>query len=359
MQERRYVRIFLLISSLLVLYFMLQIFRPFLLPISLAAILVTLSYPAFDWTRKKLKGRRSGAALLTCMALTVIIIVPVVVLVFLLAGEVSAVYLQFQQKVESGELEGLLGVKNNPYLEPFLYWIEPYVDVDKIDFLGSFSDGLQQLSLFFLRYGTTMLSGFFNLITGFLIMLVTMFFLFRDGDNLAEELKTWTPFSGTYDQVLFKKFREVASATVVGTLLTAFAQGIVGGLVFWSLGISNALFWGFLIALFSLVPVVGTAVVWVPWVIYFLATGSIVRAIILTLLAVFFVGMIDNVLRPLFIEGKAKLHTLFVFFSIMGGIVYFGMIGMIFGPIIVAIGLTFFELFKIEFSGNLSKHEPL
>ncbi|MFQ5928683.1 MAG: AI-2E family transporter [Acidobacteriota bacterium] len=346
-------RIFLLISSAFVLYFLFQIFQPFLLPISLAVILVSLCYPVFDWTCRKLKGRRGWAALMTCLWVTASIIVPFVVLLVLLAGEVTEVYQEFERKLESGELENLLDLRDNSYLQPLLNWIN--LDLENIDLIGSFADPLQQVSLFFLRHSTALFSGLFHMITGFLIMLVTMFFLFRDGNRLMEELKTWSPFPERYEQLLVNKFQEVTSATVLGSLLTALAQGTAGGLLFWLLGISNVLFWGFLIALFSLVPVVGTGIVWVPWAIYFFAMGSLFRGIILVAAGVLVVGMIDNFLRPLFIEGKAKMHTLLVFFAIMGGIAYFGMVGMIFGPIIVAVGLTFLELFKIEFRSELAK----
>ena len=357
MRERRNVRIFLLISSLLVLYFVFRIFQPFLLPISLAAILVSLCYPAFDWTCDRLKGRRSWAALVTCLSVTAIIIVPFVTLVILLASEVTSVYQQFQEKLSQGELEELLSWKNHPYLEPLQRWTAPYLNLEDIDLVGSVAGALRQASVFFLRYSTTMLTGIFQVITGFLVMLVTMFFLFRDGNRLMEEVKTWTPFTQRYEQLLIAKFREVSSATVVGSLLTAVAQGIAGGVVFWILGVPNPLFWGFMTALFSLVPVVGTGLVWIPWAIYFFATGSWLRAVLLAALMVLGVGMIDNILRPLFIEGKAKMHTLLVFFSIMGGISYFGIIGMIFGPIVVAVGLTCLELFKVEFGTEMA--EPI
>ncbi|MDA2925356.1 AI-2E family transporter [Acidobacteria bacterium AH-259-L09] len=349
-------RTFLLISSAFVLYFLFQIFQPFLLPISLAVILVSLCYPVFDWTCKKLKGRRGWAALMTCLWVTASIIVPFVVLVVLLAAEVTEVYQQFKRKLDSGELENLLDLKDNAYLQPLLDRIN--LDLDNIDLMGSLADALQQVSLFFLSHSTAMLSGLFHIFTGFLgflIMLVTMFFLFRDGNRLMEELKTWSPFPERYEQLLVNKFQEITSATVLGSLLTALAQGVAGGLVFWIVGISNALFWGFLTALFSLVPVVGTGIVWVPWAIYLFATGSVGWGIFLVVTEVLFVGMIDNFLRPLFIQGKVKMHTLLVFFAIMGGIAYFGMIGMIFGPIIVAVGLTFLELFKIEFRSELAK----
>ena len=355
MQERKYVRLFLIIASAVVLYFVFRIFQPFIVPVSLAVILASLSYPAFEWTCVKLKDRRSLAALLTCIGVTASIILPFVILLMLLAVEVTQVYQKLQTKLSGDSFTGFLDLSRNPYLAPVIGWVSQYVDLDAIDIVGNLTTALERVSFFFLRHSTSILSGFFQTIVNFLVIVFTMFFLLRDGTRFAEELRTWNPLSLRYEQQIIGKFREVANATVLGSLLTAAAQGFAGGLVYWGLGISNLLFWAFATAVLSLVPVVGTALVWVPWAIYFFASGSVVRGVVLVAAAVLFVGMIDNVVRPLFIEGKANMHTLVVFFSIMGGIAYFGMLGMIFGPIVVAIGLTFIELYKLEFRQELAK----
>ena len=348
MEEHKYLRISLLILFLIVLYFVYRIFQPFLLPISLAVVLATLCFPVFDWTCGKLQNRRNWAALLTCMWVTASIIIPFVILVILLAAQMTEVYQQFQSGLEHESWQEFLNLQDNPYLKPVTDWISQYVDLENLDLMGSLGAGLQQVSLFFLRQSTAIVSGLFRLIMNFLIMLFCMFFIFRDGEYLTEMLKTLTPLTESYRQLIIKTFQEVAKATVIGTLLTAVAQGVAGGLLYWILGIPNALLWGCLTALFSLLPVVGTGIVWGPWAIYFFLTHSVLQGIILVIGGLL-VGLMDNFLRALFIEGKAEMHTLIVFLSIMGGIGYFGLVGMIFGPIIVALGLTFLELYKREF----------
>lgn len=357
MKERTYLRIALLIPALLTFYFIFQIFEPFLLPIILAIVLVTLCYPVYDWISARLNGRESLAALLTCTLLTVVIIVPVLVLVIMLAGEISSVYQNFQNLAEQGYFEEFQ-LEQQPYFDPYVGWIREYVDFDQIDLMGSLTSALQQASVFFLRYSSQILSGILGLVTSFFIMLVTMFFLFRDGGRLTSAVRSLTPLSVQMEERLTSTFREVTRATIVGSLATALAQGVAGAIVFAVLGISNIVFWGSMMALFSLVPVIGTALVWGPWAIYFLATGAYIRAGILIVLAAGLIGLIDNVLRPLLIEGRSGMHTLLVFFSIMGGISYFGLVGMIFGPIIVALGLTFVELFRVEFREVLNKPGP-
>lgn len=355
MQERKYARIFLVACSLPVLYLAVQIFRPFLFPVSLAVVLATLTYPLFERISVRVKGHRGWAAFLTSLLITVIILVPVVILLGLLSAELAQVYQQFQKKLQEGYFQNILDLRRYPYLSVWLERLKPFVDLEQTEVSQSFTSAIEKASLLFLRQSATILSSLFQLAVDFFVLIVTLFFLFRDGGRLGEEIKSWSPLSERYENLIVRKFREVTTATVMGSLLTALAQGAAGGLVFWIVGISNPVLWGALTALFSLVPVVGTAVVWLPWTLYFLATGATVRAIVLVLLEVFLVGMIDNVLRPVLIEGRAKMHTLVVFFSIMGGIAYFGISGMVFGPIVVALGLTFIELYKIEFRKELSK----
>ena len=225
MQDRIYGRLLLLVASAVVLYFSFRIFQPFLLSISLATILASLTYPIFEWSSKKLNGKSSLAALLTVFWVTVILIVPFVLLVFLAAGEVTNVYGQVQEKLHTGELEKFVAMLSDSQLRFLFEWTEPYVDVKEINLAASLTATLQQMSLFFLRYSTSLLSGFFQTIMHFLIMLVTLFFLFRDGAILRERIQTLIPISPTYEQQIVDKFRVVATATVLGNLLTALAQG--------------------------------------------------------------------------------------------------------------------------------------
>ena len=355
MEERRFLRIFLIAPSLLVLYFVFRIFQPFLMPIFMAVILAGLCFPAFHWVNTRLKGRANLAALVTCLGITALIIVPFVVLAIMLAAQATGAYQELQVALNEGKIQEMMNLRDQPYVGWVLKTIDQYVDLDQVDLIGSLASLLQSVSLGALRHSTAVVSGIAHMLTSFLIMIVTMFFLFRDGPALAEQISDWTPLSDNYEAQIVKKFQEVSSATVVGSLVTALAQGVAGGITFFLVGIPNTLFWGTLTALFSLAPFVGTAVVWLPWALFLFATGATVKGIVLVVLSIFFVGGIDNVLRPALIEGKTRMHTMLVFFSIMGGISYFGIVGMVVGPIIVALGLTFLELYRIEFQRELAK----
>jgi predicted PurR-regulated permease PerM len=354
-KERLYLRLFLLLPALFVLYFVYQIFLPFLQPIALAVVLSTLCYPVYQWVERKLKQRRNLASLLTCVLVMAVIVLPLLGLLGALAAEVAQVYGRLQDQVEGKSVDDLRELTDGPYVRMVLDWVGQYVDLSQVDFVGGLASALREVSVFLLRHSTTLLGGAFEVVGKFFLMVATMFFLFRDGARFVDEFSSLSPLSKQYEAAITNKFREVTRATILGSLATAVAQGLAGGLVFLLLGIDNIIFWSSSMALFSLVPVVGTAIIWVPWVIYFLLTGSIVKAIILAVAASLFVGMIDNVIRPLFIEGRAGMHTLLVFFSLMGGVSYFGMSGLLFGPILVALFLTFVELFRLEFKEELAK----
>ncbi len=358
MEERRFLRLFLIVPSLLVLYFVFRIFQPFLMPIFMATILACLCFPVFDWVNARLKGRINLAALVTCLAVTALIIVPFVGLAIMLGSQATQAYQQLQDAVEQGKIQDMMNLRDQPYVGWVLQQIDVYIDLDRVDIVGSLASLLQSVSLGALRHSTAVFSGIAQLLTSFFIMIVTMFFLFRDGPELMDQIRGWTPLSERYEGQIVQKFQEVSSATVIGSLVTALVQGVAGGVTFFLVGIPNIIFWGTLTALFSLVPLVGTAIVWLPWALYLLAVGHTFKALVLVVLSIVFVGGIDNVLRPALIEGKTRMHTMLVFFSIMGGISYFGIAGMVVGPIIVALGLTFLELYRIEFERELAKPRP-
>src|SRR5690606_35621342 len=260
MHERKYVRIFLLIPTIIVFYFVYWIFHPFLVPVFLAVILVTLCYPVYTWILAKTGGRANLAYLLSCTIITLVLVIPFVFFVLSLAREIAEVYSAFQENLDAGVYDNVLNLEESPYLGPAVEWLSQYIDLDQVNVVENLTKALQEISVYFLKQSTAILSGVFQFITSFFIMLITMFFLFRDGPRLVEESRSWTPLTDEYEDEIKAKFRSISRATIIGSLVTSFAQGIAGGLVYWILGVSNVIFWGAMIALSSLVPVVGTAV---------------------------------------------------------------------------------------------------
>ena len=357
MKDRIFPRLFLLLPASIILYLVWHIFQPFLLPVSLAVVLSTLFYPLYRKILRKLKGRKNLASSLTCLLIILAGIVPCLLLIVLLAQEVTQTYETVQEKIASGEYRRIFDQELSPYLQSVIAKIGEHVDLEDFNLVSGVTSLLKQASVLLIQHSTTIVSGFMTVMVDLVLMLFTMFFLFRDGMLILKNVDSLIPLSRKQEILVARKFREITNATVIGSFLTAVAQGVAGGIVFYFLGITNLVFWSVAFALFSLVPVIGTSIIWVPWAAYFLLSGSYIKGIALIIAAVLFIGMIDNLLRPLLIEGQVKMHTLLVFFSIMGGIAYAGIVGMIFGPILVSLLLTMLELYKIEFGEDLKQYK--
>jgi predicted PurR-regulated permease PerM len=181
-------------------------------------------------------------------------------------------------------------------------------------------------------------------------MVYLAFFLLRDGSALVELIIRALPLGDERERLLFAKFAEVTRATVKGNLLIAIIQGALGGLIFWILGISGALLWGVVMAIVSLLPAVGAALVWVPAAIYLAAIGDIFEAAILTTFGVVVIGLADNLLRPVLVGRDTKLPDYIVLLSTLGGIVMFGVNGFVMGPLVAALFMAFWGIFIREFS---------
>ncbi|HYR85755.1 MAG TPA: AI-2E family transporter [Terriglobia bacterium] len=334
-----------------VLYLCIRIMQPFLIPIFLALILSTLLDPVYEKLTNKMKNRRSLAALVVCLGLTVAILLPILFLSMSLAREANDAYQSLKDPETVKKIAAWLDPAANPLFRRIEPWLPSSWRFENFDIGTQLGSQAQRIGVAVLAVAGTFASGLFNFLMDYITMLVVLFFLLRDSAYFAEGVRWISPVSTKQENLFVDRFREVTKATVFGTLLTALAQGTLSGLIFLVLGLPNPILWGALTALLSLVPLVGTASVWVPWTIYLIAVGSYGRALAFAVAQVIIVGSIDNFLRPMLIEGRIRMHTLVVFFSILGGIGYFGILGMFFGPLVFAIVVAFLE-FYIESPEN-------
>ena len=331
----------------LVLYFCFRILQPFLVPVFLALILSTLLAPLYQILETRLNGRSSLAALLVCLGLTVVIVVPVVFLSISLTNEATDAYNRLRDPQTVQRMEAWFNTTGGPILDRIKGWAPASIDLDNLQIGSRIGAQAQQIGVIVLGAATSLATGIFSVLVDYFVMSIVLFFLLRDFNYFATSVRVVSPLSDEQEGLFVERFRTVTRATVLGNLATALAQGILSGLIFLILGLPNPILWGALTALLSLVPMVGTALVWVPWSIYLFASGAWVKGIIFLIVQVIGVGGVDNVLRPMLIEGGVKMHTLLVFFSILGGISYFGILGMFFGPLIFAIAITLLEFYLL------------
>ncbi|NMT64056.1 AI-2E family transporter [Marinobacter orientalis] len=319
--------------------------KPFFGPIFWAVAIALIFHPVRERLAKRVGDRPNVIALLTLLICMIIVIIPVLALVTSLVAEGLSVY----EKIQEGELrpgEYIDRVNQSfPAIEAFFGQFGMDFAEVRDRAANAFVGGSQFLAKQALGFG----QNTFQFFLGLSLMVYLAFFLIRDGSKLVDLLIQALPLGDERERLLFAKFAEVTRATVKGNLLIAIIQGALGGLIFWWLDIQGALVWGVVMAITSLIPAVGAALVWVPAALYLAATGEIVSAIILTAYGSIVIGLSDNILRPIFVGRDAKLPDYIVLLSTLGGIVMFGINGFVMGPLVAALFMAFWGIFIREF----------
>ncbi len=319
--------------------------KPFFGPIFWAVAIALIFHPIRERLARRLGNRPNVIALLTLLICMVIVVIPVLALVTSLVAEGLSIY----QKIQEGELrpgEYIDRVNQSfPAIESFFAQFGmDFAEVrDRV--VSAFVGGSQFLAKQALGVG----QNTFQFFLGLSLMVYLAFFLIRDGSKLVDLLIQALPLGDERERLLFAKFAEVTRATVKGNLLIAIIQGALGGLIFWLLDIQGALLWGVVMAIVSLIPAVGAALVWVPAALYLAATGEIVPAVILTAFGSIVIGLSDNLLRPILVGRDTKLPDYIVLLSTLGGIVMFGVNGFVMGPLVAALFMAFWGIFIREF----------
>jgi predicted PurR-regulated permease PerM len=347
-----YGRFALVIVVLVVVYFCYRILEPFLTALIWSATLATIFHPAYARIAKRLR-RPALASGLACVLLTLLIVIPVLLLLLLLAGESVTAYGLLEAKLKSGVL-GLGSLRNlNSYQWTIAKLHELGIPEPNLGELGVRT--LKGVSGFLVARSAGILGGLTRFGLDFVIMLFSLYYFFLYGKDILLELRELSPLRPEYEQAIFQKFREIAMATFGGTLATALIQGTVGGLTFLCFGLPSPLLWGAVMSFLSLVPLVGTALVWGPVVTYYLVTGSIFRAILMVAIFAGLVGSVDNVVKPLLIRRGTEINALLIFLSVLGGVGVFGFLGFVLGPFFLTILFVVLHIYKVEFRRELRK----
>ncbi|MEW6409640.1 MAG: AI-2E family transporter [Nitrospirota bacterium] len=327
-------------------YLFVKLLLPFAIPILWAIIFVVLFYPLYRKIGERFIRNKSLNALFMCFLITVIIIVPFGFAVATLIEEIATTYKNYESHIKAGEFQFLNLLKENLLVSRIEDTLERYIGTAGIDVNEMVMANLKRIGAIIANMATTVVKNFSAFLFNFVLMILSMFYLFKDGDRLLGYTKGILPITDTRRDAIFSRMNDLVYATVYGGVLVAIIQGTVGGVAFWILGLSSPVFWGTMMAFFSFLPILGTAIIWIPAAIILFIKGAYLKGFILILIGTLIVGTIDNVLKPLLISGRTKLHALIVFFSVMGGIHVFGLIGMILGPLLAAICIGLIELYK-------------
>ncbi|HTF66594.1 MAG TPA: AI-2E family transporter [Edaphobacter sp.] len=302
---------------------------------------------------RSMRGRSNLAASVTVLIIIAMVILPLVMIVVSLAQEASNLY----AKVQSGEYDFARYIQR-------VFDVLPSWTIDLLDRFNltnlttvreTLASGLMKGGQVLAPQALSIGMNTFDSMIGLGIMLYLLFFLLRDGKALADRIKVTIPLRTDQKAALFSRFADVVRATVKGGILVAIAQGALGGLAFWFLGIHAPLLWAVLMAFLSLLPAIGAGLVWLPVAIYFLASGAVWQGISLITYGVLVIGLVDNILRPFLVGKDTKLPDYVVLISTLGGIEVFGLNGFVIGPLIAAIFMVTWEIF----SASKSRDSPV
>lgn len=338
--DRFYPRLFAVLALGLLGLALLRIFEPFALPILWSALLALLFDPLNQRLRSRLRGRAGLAAGLLTAAAAILIAAPAAILVIVFTGQLSDLIAKVEGVTGRYQISGPADIFQLPRIHAALQWLEAHLPVTSADIQAWVLEGAKKLLQSMAASGGMILMGVVGALVALLLTLFLLFFFLRDGREIAARLIGAMPIREDHKALLEHQLVTVTKAVVLGTLITAVIQGTLVGAGFALAGFPSAVVFGALAAGASLLPIGGTALIWGPGAIVLAAQGRWTAAILLAVYGVVIVGMIDNVLKPLFISGKAQISTLPVFFGVMGGLVAFGPIGMFLGPVVMALALA-------------------
>jgi predicted PurR-regulated permease PerM len=315
-----------------------------------AIVIAVIFAPLNRRLQSRMGGRPNLAAAVTVLIVIAMVIVPLALITASLLQEASGLY----AKLHSGEYN-FAGYMQRVF-DALPAWVTGLLDRFNMTDLSAVRDrleaGLLKGGQVLAPQALSIGINTFDFMIGLGIMLYLLFFLLRDGSALAERLRNVVPLGADQKAALFGRFADVVRATVKGGILVAMAQGALGGLAFWFLGIHAALLWAVLMAFLSLLPAIGAGLVWVPVAIYLLATGAMWQGVGLIVYGVLVVGLVDNLLRPFLVGKDTKLPDYVVLISTLGGIEVFGLNGFVIGPLIAAIFMVTWEIFSASRSAS-------
>lgn len=353
-------RIWLVVLVLVVAYAFYHIVDIFLVPIVVAAVFASLAYPMHrEWLRIT-RGRAGYAALLSTLAVIVLAIIPIYLVAMLVANEAASLFKGAESGVvnfidgASRWLEQVVrGGENSPLGRlPGFGWLRD-VPLDQVDWgarIQSLLGGAGSMAATVInRTGTGALQLLLNLI----IALFTMFYFFRDGDRIVQQVMYLSPLDKRYERMFVDRLISVARATLRGSFIVGLVQGTLGALTLFAVGAPAPILWGVVMVFLAMFPMLGTWLILYPHAIVLFSQGKFVQGMIVVFMTAVVITNLDNLIRPRLVGRQARMHDLLVFFSTLGGIAVYGMFGFIVGPIIAALLMALLEIYALEFKHQL------
>ena len=305
---------------------------PFLPALAWALALAVLFTPLQRRLETKIKSRNL-AATSSILIVALIVVVPATFAAERLIGEAAKGVDVIRTKVESGEWRQAMEI--HPRIAPVVQWIEQQVDLPRT---------VQTVASWLTNTAASFVRGSLVQLIGLLLTFYLLFYFLRDRRAALDAVRAFSPLAEAEMSRLFTRVSDTIYATIYGTFAVAAVQGTLAGLMFWWLGLPASLLWGIVMGLLAVVPVLGAFVVWIPAAAFLALDGSWEKALLLTLWGGVVVAGIDNLLYPILIGNRLKMHTVLAFISLVGGLIVFGHSGLILGPVIVTVTLLLLEI---------------
>jgi predicted PurR-regulated permease PerM len=337
--------VLLLVVAVTVLF--LAVTWPFFKPLLLAALLAGLFHPLYRWITRVLGGRASLGAAVTLLVLLVLVLGPVSTFLGIVLQQ--ALTMSDQAIPWLSQHLGAASTFNvNEWVVRRFPALAKYMPSQE-QLLEQVGNAAQTAGAFLVSFASRMTATTAAFLLNLFVMLYAMFFFFRDGNKILERIFYYTPLSDEDETRMLTQFASITRATIKGTLVIGIIQGTLAGIAFWVAGIEGAALWGTIMTILSIIPGIGSALVWVPAVIILFATGQYLTATLLAAWCAAVVGTVDNFLRPMLVGRDAKMPDLLILIGTLGGLFLFGPIGFIVGPIVCGLFLTVWDIYGATF----------
>jgi predicted PurR-regulated permease PerM len=334
--DRQRLKSLLFYTAIIILgYLAYCIIKPFLLPFAWAGIFALCAYPLYNRLTRKFSPKASAG--IVTLLVAVVLIVPAVTFALMLVGEAG--------QAMGGVQEALDNARNSPRIQEAWAWVQARIEIPSMDEMKSriVAQAGEITKVIASRTGS-ILQNVATFIFMLLVTLVGLFFFLKDSAAIGRAIRSLLPFEEARKTKLISQARELIYASAITMLAVAATQGILASIIFACLGIKAPIFWGLATFICSFIPLVGTALIWVPAAIWLFVHGTWIKGILLALGGMFLISGIDNILRPLIMTGRTSMNLLLMLVSILGGLLTFGFVGVVLGPVIMATCVSLLSL---------------
>jgi predicted PurR-regulated permease PerM len=321
---------------------------PFLSTLIIGAVVSGIFYPLYRRINRHPKIRSSLASLVTCIVIFLVLFVPIVFFVGSLTQQANGLYQMAKGAVINDQINILLQdthvlERANTLLSKFNY------ELTGDEFKNAVSEIIRFVGFYLYNQARAIASNTLAFVVSFILMLMVTYFLLIDGDKLVTFIVDLSPLPNDQEWLLIDKFKEMAGAVLIGNGVGGFIQGVLGGMVFWFFGLPSAFLWGVILGLLAFLPIIGIGMVFVPTAVYLILKGKMAAGIFFFVFYLVLSLGIEYVFKPKLVGKKVRMHPLLVFFAIIGGLKLFGIIGIIYGPLVVTGFLTLAEIYRTNY----------